>query len=86
MHCGTRCFIQAKEVPTLKDEFGFESQPLPKQPFLTKITKINSSSKIKKELGTWQAGMLFRILWRFFFVLYQGTLGRLLMSLKWIQS
>ena len=74
LHCRTRCIIQAKEVPTVKDELDFESQPPPLQQFLTEITKNNSPTKIEK-LGTWQASILFINLWRFFLILYRGTQG-----------
>ena len=56
-----------------------------KRPFLTAFSKRNGPTKIEK-LGTWQDSIWFRNLWRFFSVLYRGTLGWLLMSLKWHQS
>ena len=74
MHCGTSCIIQAKEVPNVKDEIIFESQPPPKPPFLTVISKINSPTKIEM-LGTWQTSYFFKNVWPFFFVLYRGALG-----------
>ena len=40
----------------------------------------------KEELGTWQASICSEILGASFFVLYQGTLGLLPMSLKLHQS
>ena len=58
----------------VKIELGLESHPLAKQPFLTAFCKTHGPTKLE-ELGTWQASILFRILWPFFFVLYRGTLG-----------
>ena len=40
VHCGTIQLNQTKEVPVAKVELGVESQPPPKQPFLTVISKI----------------------------------------------
>ena len=65
----------------VKIQLGFESQPPPKRPFVTVFSKIYVLAKTKK-LGTWQDSKFVP----FFFVLYQGTLGLLLMSLKWHQS
>ena len=58
----------------MKIEILLESHPPVKLPFLTAFSKTNGRTKIE-ELGTWQASILFKNPWRFFFVLYRGTLG-----------
>ena len=59
VHCGTIKLNQTKEVPHAKFELVVESQPPPKQPVLTAISKITHPTSIEK-LGTWQASILFR--------------------------
>ena len=76
---------QAQLSAAVKVQLGFESQPPQKRPFLTALSKIHGPTKLDK-LDTWQNSIWFRNLWPFFFVLSWGTLGLLLMSLKWHQS
>ena len=59
--------IKPKE-PVAIVELGVESQPPPKRPFLTAITKINRLTLIKK------LGILFSNLLPLFLVLYHGAL------------
>ena len=73
LHCGTIQLNQTKEVPAAKADLGVESQPPPKQPFLTAITKITCPTKVEM-LGTWHASILFRNSRPVFF-LYRGALG-----------
>ena len=40
LHCGTIELNQTKKVPVAKVELGVKSQPPPKRPFLTAISKI----------------------------------------------
>ena len=61
---------------------GLEIQSLSKCPFLNVFSKNYCPTKVDV-LGNWEVSILFRDLWRFFFVLYRGTLNWLLMSLKW---
>ena len=87
MHCVTRQLTKAQLSAAVKVQLGFQSQPLPKRPFMTAFSKINDQTNIVGEkLGTLQNSIWLRNLWPFFLVLYQGTLGLLLMSLKWHQS
>ena len=71
MHFGKVQLIQTKEVSVVKVKLGLESQPAPKWPFLTAISKISCPSKIEK-LGIWQASILFKKIWRFYFVFLPG--------------
>ena len=64
---------------------GLEIQFLLKFSFLTMYSKIYRPTKVDI-LGTREIGIFFRNSWRFFFVLYLGTLKLLLMSQKWHQS
>ena len=64
MHCLTKKLIQAQKIPAVKIELGWESLSPPKKPFSTKIDKQS----------TWQASILLKNPWRFFFALYRGTL------------
>ena len=58
----------------VKVELRLESHPLAKPPFMTVFSKTHGLINLE-ELGTWQARILFRNVWHFFFVLYRGTLG-----------
>ena len=66
-------------------ELLLDSHPLVKLPLLTAFSKTNIPTKIEG-LCTRQVSILFKNMWRFFFVLYQGTLGCFLMYLKLHQS
>ena len=50
---------------------GLKIQSLPKCPFLTVFSKTYRPTKVDV-LGPWEAGILFRNLWRFFFCFIPG--------------
>ena len=58
----------------VKIDLRLEIQSLQKFPFLTVLSKIYHLTKVNV-LGTWEVSILFRNLWRFFFVFDRGTLS-----------
>ena len=84
MHSGVEFFL-AQLGAGLKIDLGLKIKSLPKFRFLNVFSKTYRPTKVKV-LGNRKVCIFFRNLWRFFFVLYRGTLNLLLMSLKWHQS
>ena len=58
MHTGGLAVGGSKELPAVKVEFVYKSQPLAKWLFMTAFSKTKRQTKIE-ELGTWQASSLF---------------------------
>ena len=52
-------------------DLGLKIKSLPKCPFLNVFSKAYRPTKV--DVLGWEVSILFRNLWRFFFVLYWGT-------------
>ena len=75
----------SRKCPKSSKSLGGGVRPFWKKSIIKLDFFYEKLPKIEK-LGTWQNSMWFRNLWPFSFVLYQGTLGLLLMALKCNQS
>ena len=75
---GEHCTVEQKDYFTqlyasVKTDIKLDIPFLLKCPFRTVFGKIYRPTK-SNLLGTWEVSILFRNSWRFFFVLYRGTL------------
>ena len=75
LHCTVekkRYFAQLSAA--VKIDLGLEIQSLSKRPFLNVFSKMYCPTNVDV-LGNWEVRTLFKNVWRFFFVLYRGTLN-----------